>query len=229
MLRGLEADYRLSEMAILVRTNAQTRAFEDRFNQLQVPYLLVGGVRFYERAEIKDLVAYLRFTRNPHDALSFDRVLNRPPRGIGKKTRDSLLALAAEAGKSPWDVIAAGDLPGVPTRGAKALRHFHQQMSPVIEAAPDLPLPALLDRLLDATAYTDLFDEDDEDDRSRFSRTSTSSAPGVQEFTESHGYVPSVPGWGNGSTEEDLLTAFLDHVALWSLIPTPSRASLESR
>ena len=206
LLRGLEVDHRLSEMAVLVRTNAQTRAFEDRFNRLQLPYLLVGGVRFYERAEIKDLVAYLRFTRNPHDALSFDRVLNRPPRGIGQKTREGLLSLATEAKESTWEILETGHLPGINTRGAKALARFHRQMSPVIEAAGDLPLPALLDRLLDVTAYTDLFDPDDEDDQSRLENIDEFRSS-VQEFTEAHAF---------GSTEEDLLTAFLDHVALVS-------------
>ena len=216
LLRGLETDLRLSEMAVLVRTNAQTRAFEDRFNQLQMPYLLVGGVRFYERLEIKDLVAYLRFTRNPHDALSFDRVLNRPPRGIGQKTRNGLLALAAEAGTSPWTVLeAGGDLPGVPARGAKALRRFHLALAPVVEAADDLPLPALLDRLLDITAYIDLFDPDDEDGQARRENIDEFRSS-VQEFTEAHGFVPSAPLRWDGSTEEDLLTAFLDHVALVS-------------
>ncbi len=206
LLRGLESDHRLSEMAVLVRTNAQTRAFEDRFNQLQLPYLLVGGVRFYERAEIKDLVAYLRFVRNPHEALSFDRVLNRPPRGIGQKTRDGLLSLAAEASKSAWDTLAAGNLTGVPSRGAKALMRFYHQMSLLIEAAEDLPLPRLLDRVLDTTAYTDLFNPDDEDDQSRLENIDEFRSS-VQEFTEAHAF---------GSTEEDLLTAFLDHVALVS-------------
>ena len=207
VIRGLQGKYSLSDMAVLVRTNAQTRAFEDRFLRDGIGYQLVGGVRFYERAEIKDVIAYLRFARNPHDALSFDRVLNRPPRGIGAKTRQGLVAQAAEAGKSAWEMLAAGSgLSGIPARGAKALVRFRDQMAPIVEAASDLPLPTLLDRLLDATAYTDLFDPDDEDDRTRLENIDELRS-GVQEFTEAHGY---------GSTEEDLLTAFLDHVSLVS-------------
>ncbi|MCP3963128.1 MAG: UvrD-helicase domain-containing protein [bacterium] len=206
VIRGLQGRYSLSDMAVLVRTNAQTRAFEDRFLRDGIGYQLVGGVRFYERAEIKDVIAYLRFARNPHDALSFDRIINRPPRGIGAKTREGLVAQAAEAGKSAWETLEAGGLVGVPARGAKALARFHTQMAPVIEAASDLPLPSLLDRLLDATSYTDLFDPDDEDDRTRLENIDELRS-GVQEFTEAHGY---------GSTEEDLLTAFLDHVSLVS-------------
>ena len=69
-----------------MRTNAQTRAFEDEFFRARVPYSLIGGVRFYERAEIKDVIAYLRVIRNPRDNFSLLRILNQPPRGIGKTT-----------------------------------------------------------------------------------------------------------------------------------------------
>ena len=77
--QGMRPETPWSEMAILVRTNAQTRAFEEELVRQQVPYELVGGVRFYERAEIKDLVAYLRIIHNPRDNFSFLRILNQPP------------------------------------------------------------------------------------------------------------------------------------------------------
>ena len=83
-------------MAVLMRTNAQTRAFEEEMMRRGLPYELVGGVRFYERAEIKDLVAYLRLIRNPSDNLAILRVLNQPPRGIGKASRGILQAEADE-------------------------------------------------------------------------------------------------------------------------------------
>ncbi|MEM7582561.1 MAG: UvrD-helicase domain-containing protein [Acidobacteriota bacterium] len=206
LLQGFEGAYRTSEMAVLVRTNAQTRAFEDRFLRQGLAYQLVGGVRFYERSEIKDLLAYLRFVRNPQDNMSFERIVNRPPRGIGKKTLDGLLALAAENGQAAWDTLSEGELLGIPPRGAKALERFREQILPVIEAAQELPLPMVLDRLLEATAYTDLFDEKDEEGQMRLENIDEFRS-GVQEFAESHGY---------GSTEEDLLTAFLDHVSLAS-------------
>ncbi len=206
LLQSLAGDHRHSEMAVLVRTNAQTRAFEDRFLRQGVPYQLVGGVRFYERAEIKDLMAYLRFVRNPMDNMSFERIVNRPPRGIGKKTLDGLLAMAAETGQAAWDTLSKDKLVGIPPRGAKALARFREQMTPVIEAAVELPLPTVLDRLLEATAYTEQFDEHDDEGQMRLENIDEFRS-GVQEFAESHGY---------GSTEEDLLTAFLDHVSLAS-------------
>ena len=77
-------------MAVLVRTNAQTRSLEDELLRKEVPYTLVGGVRFYERAEIKDLIAYLRVLRNPRDGISLLRILNVPARGIGKGTQNNV-------------------------------------------------------------------------------------------------------------------------------------------
>ena len=74
------------EIAVLVRTNAQTRALEEELLRTRTPYVLIGGTRFYERAEIKDVVAYLRVLWDPRDELSMARIMNQPPRGIGKAT-----------------------------------------------------------------------------------------------------------------------------------------------
>lgn len=206
-LRALAAEHRLSDLAVLVRTNAQTRAFEDEFFQQQVPYTLVGGVRFYERAEIKDLVAYLRLLRNPRDGFSLARILNQPPRGIGKATQELLEREAASRGVPAWDLLATDDLGAFPARAAQALRAFRALIGELAEAAAELPLPALLDRLLSATRYAELYQRPDAEDEARLEniREFLSAA---QAFTESR-------SWGQ-EAEEELLTAFLDHVALVS-------------
>ena len=80
-----------------MRTNAQTRAIEDELLKREIPYSLVGGVRFYDRAEIKDLVAYLRVLRNPRDNFSLGRIINQPPRSIGKSTLELLRDRAVAA------------------------------------------------------------------------------------------------------------------------------------
>ncbi|MEM9598324.1 MAG: UvrD-helicase domain-containing protein, partial [Acidobacteriota bacterium] len=123
---SLHAKMPWGQMAVLVRTNAQSRALEDAFLRRGVPYTLVAGVRFYERAEIKDLVAYLRLLRNPRDTLSFDRVLNRPTRGIGKTTQNQLRRLAAERSTHPWDVLQNDELlsASFAARASRALRGF---------------------------------------------------------------------------------------------------------
>ncbi len=145
-------------MAVLVRTNAQTRAIEDEMLKREIPYSLVGGVRFYDRAEIKDLVAYLRVLRNPRDNFSLARIFNQPPRGIGKSTQELLRDRAVQLGQPVWDVLYLDDLGTLPARSATSLRKFRNLIVGLQDAAKELPLPALLDRLLKDTGYADLYD-----------------------------------------------------------------------
>ena len=204
-LQRLRNNYRLGEMAILVRTNAQTRAIEDELLAKEIPYSLVGGVRFYDRAEIKDLVAYLRVLRNPRDNFSLMRIVNQPPRGIGKSTLELLRDRAVQLGQPLWDVLYLDDLGTLPARSATALRKFRDLIVGLQHTASEMPLPALLDRLLEATRYTDLYKDDDAEDQARLEniREFLSAA---QEFTETNSY--------NSGSDQDLLTSFLDHVAL---------------
>jgi DNA helicase-2/ATP-dependent DNA helicase PcrA len=205
-LRDLARHVRLRDMAVLVRTNAQTRALEDELLKREVPYSLVGGVRFYDRAEIKDLVAYLRVLRNPRDNFSLGRIFNQPPRGIGKSTLEMLREQALQLGQPLWDVIYLDQLGALPARSAAAVRRFRDLIVGLQEAAAELPLPALLDRLLAATGYADLYRQDDPEDQARLEniRELLSAA---QQFTEANSY---------NRGDADLLTAFLDHVSLVS-------------
>jgi DNA helicase-2/ATP-dependent DNA helicase PcrA len=205
-LRGASRHIRLRDMAVLVRTNAQTRALEDELLKREVPYSLVGGVRFYDRAEIKDLVAYLRVLRNPRDSFSLGRIFNQPPRGIGKSTLEMLRDQAQQLGQPLWDVIYLDQLGSLPARSAAAVRRFRDLIVGLQQAAAELPLPALLDRLLAATGYADLYRQDDPEDQARLEniRELLSAA---QEFTEANSY---------NRGDADLLTGFLDHVSLVS-------------
>ncbi|HSK75676.1 MAG TPA: UvrD-helicase domain-containing protein [Thermoanaerobaculia bacterium] len=203
-LQRLRHNYKLGDMAVLVRTNAQTRAIEDELLSREIPYSLVGGVRFYDRAEIKDLVAYLRVIRNPRDNFSLMRIVNQPPRGIGKATLELLRDRAVHLGQPIWDVLYLDDLGTLPARSATSLRKFRDLIVGLQESSADLPLPALLDRLLSATAYTDLFRKDDPEDVARLENINEFLSA-AQEFTESNSY---------NRGDEDLLTAFLDHIAL---------------
>jgi DNA helicase-2/ATP-dependent DNA helicase PcrA len=205
-IRALRNRYKLGEMGILVRTNAQTRAIEDELLKREIPYSLVGGTRFYDRSEIKDLVAYLRVLRNPRDNFSLLRIVNQPPRGIGKSTLELLRDRAVQLGQPLWDVLYLDDLGSLPQRSATALRKFRDLIVGLQEASQELPLPAVLDRLLADTAYIDLFRKDDSEDMARIEniREFLSAA---QEFTEGSSY---------NSSDQDLLTSFLDHIALVS-------------
>jgi DNA helicase-2/ATP-dependent DNA helicase PcrA len=206
-LQRLRHNYKLSEMAILVRTNAPTRAIADELLAREIPYSLVGGVRFYDRAEIKDIVAYLRVLRNPRDNFSLMRVVNQPPRGIGKSTLELLRDRAVQLGQPLWDVLYLDDLGSLPARSATALRRFRDLIVGLQQTAGSLPLPALLDRLLETTAYKDLYNKDDSEDLARLENIEEFLSA-AQEFTEANSY--------NNASDEDLLTSFLDHIALVS-------------
>ncbi|MCM2268731.1 MAG: UvrD-helicase domain-containing protein [Thermoanaerobaculia bacterium] len=202
----LRGRHELTDLAILVRTNAQTRAFEDEFFRARIPYTLVGGVRFYERAEIKDVVAYLRVLRNPRDNFSLLRILNQPPRGIGKTTVALVAEQAAQAGGVLWDVLELDRLGGFPARAAAALRGFRDLVRKLRAAADELPLPALLDLLFAETGYLTSLRPELEEDQARLENL-RELASAAQAFTESRAFA---------SGDDDLLTAFLDQVALVS-------------
>ncbi|MEM9290300.1 MAG: UvrD-helicase domain-containing protein [Acidobacteriota bacterium] len=199
----------LDQMAVLVRTNAQTRSLEDEFLRRNLPYELVGGTRFYDRAEIRDVVAYLRVLKNPHNDIAFSRILNQPPRGIGKNTRKLLEDRARDLGQPLWDVLRLDDLGTFPNRAAKALLGFRDLLLELQRLAEALPLPALLDQLLEATGYLKLYDANDPDQRPRLENLEELRSA-AQQFTESIAY--------RSEDEEatDPLAAFLDRVALVS-------------
>jgi DNA helicase II / ATP-dependent DNA helicase PcrA len=112
------------DFAVLYRTNAQSRSIEDVFRRAGIPYRLFGGVAFYQRKEIKDVLAYLRLLVNLNDEVSLRRVINYPTRGIGAKTEDRLVAYSREQGISLWQVLERVDEVGLPSRARKAVEQF---------------------------------------------------------------------------------------------------------
>ncbi len=113
--------------AVLYRTNSQSRLVEEALRRYNIRYTMVGGFSFYERAEIKDLLSYLRLVRNPHDSMALQRVINTPARGIGKTTLETLERLGLETGTSTWDAIGAAiGNRLIPTRALMALESFRQ-------------------------------------------------------------------------------------------------------
>src|SRR5580693_390418 len=113
--------------AVLYRTNSQSRLVEEALRRYNISYTMVGGFSFYERAEIKDLLSYLRLIRNPHDSMALQRIINTPARGIGKTTLETLERLALETGQSTWDAVAAAIANRlIPARALAALESFRQ-------------------------------------------------------------------------------------------------------
>ena len=118
---------REAHCAVLYRTNSQSRLVEEALRRYNIRYTMVGGFSFYERAEIKDLLSYLRLVRNPHDSVALQRVINTPVRGIGKTTLETLERLALETGASTWDAIGAALTNRlIPNRALTAIESFRQ-------------------------------------------------------------------------------------------------------
>jgi DNA helicase-2/ATP-dependent DNA helicase PcrA len=154
-IRALHAegrDYR--DVAVFYRTNAQSRVLEDALRRASIPHLIVGGVRFYERREVKDVVAYLRLIANPFDDVAFRRAVAAPARGIGKATLDRL-AEAARVARQP--LLAACATPPVDITGKprRVLEEFARLIAHLAERRGGLAVPALIDLVCAASGYRD--------------------------------------------------------------------------
>src|SRR5207253_8682084 len=121
----VDQGFSANEIAVFYRTNAQSRVLEDVLVRQGVAYQVIGGPRFYERAEVKDLIAYLQVIDNPYDAVSLLRIANKPRRGVGDTTVARLQTYADTHGISLWEAIGRADEAGVGAAPLKALRAFH--------------------------------------------------------------------------------------------------------
>jgi len=142
--------------AILYRTNAQSRAFEEVLVQYGVPYTVVGGLRFYDRREVKDVLAYLRVIANPDDTISLKRIINTPRRGIGKATIDRLEAAASQLSTSLWQALIDETLvQTVAGRSAKPVVAFAQMLKQWQERASELPASEIVQGILEDSGYVE--------------------------------------------------------------------------
>ena len=149
-----EGDYRLGDIAVLYRTNAQSRALEEVLLRRGVPYRLIGGLRFYERREVKDVMAYLRLIANPQESLSFSRIVNVPRRKLGEKSLAQLGYWADAHGMTAWDALTRLDEMSELTPGARgALSDFRDLIDEVRAASQERRLVETIDLLLLRTAY----------------------------------------------------------------------------
>jgi DNA helicase II / ATP-dependent DNA helicase PcrA len=154
--KAKRAGRKYSHMAILVRASFQMRAFEERFVMLQIPYKVVGGPRFFERAEIRDAHAYLRLIQSPDDDLAFERIVNTPKRGIGDTSVQKLLQIARLEGISTVDaarVIIGGD--DLPARTRTALSNFLRDLDRWRALAATTPHQRVMEAVLEESGYTD--------------------------------------------------------------------------
>ena len=157
------------DCAIMYRVNAQSRALEEAFMRYGVPYKLVGGTRFYQRREIKDLIAYLRLILNPNDNISLTRIINVPGRGIGRRTVSELSAWA-NAGDislcSALQMITENKGPSLAPRASRALTSFYSMINELIDKSRELNLSRLLDEVVERSGYRDyILNEEGGEDR----------------------------------------------------------------
>jgi DNA helicase-2/ATP-dependent DNA helicase PcrA len=183
-----------ADIAILVRASFQMRAFEERFVMLQIPYVVVGGPRFFERAEIRDAIAYLRLIQSEDDDLAFERIINVPKRGIGDATVQKLLQQARLAGVSVMravrDLVDTDELPG---RSKTPLIAFLRDYDRWVEQSKSVKAEVVLDTLLTDSGYYDM---------QRADKTSGQSR------------LDNLKELGDSMAAFDNLEAFLEHVAL---------------
>lgn len=141
------------DFAILYRTNAQSRVMEEVLVKANIPYQIVGGIRFYERKEIKDLLAYLRLVANPHDDLSLTRIINVPKRGLGKTTVDRLSRYAAQNGMSLYQAMGEGEHIGLQKRFVQTLESFRCMIGELAAKVDELTVTELTEEVLERTGY----------------------------------------------------------------------------
>jgi DNA helicase-2/ATP-dependent DNA helicase PcrA len=143
------------EIAVFYRVNAQSRVLEDTLVRFEVPYQVIGGTKFYDRAEIKDVIAYLSLIANPADSVAFARIVNSPRRGIGERTRGRVLSHANTIGATVWEAFAEPErVPGLGAAAVRSLRRFADVMESLRERADrDDSVAGLLEATLAESGY----------------------------------------------------------------------------
>jgi DNA helicase-2/ATP-dependent DNA helicase PcrA len=149
----VEGGYSQSEIAVVYRTNAQSRVLEDVLVRQGVAYQVIGGPRFYERAEVKDLIAYLQVIDNPYDAVSLTRIANKPRRGVGDTSLGRLQTLATGEGISLWEAMTRFEEAGVAPASQKNVQAFVNLMHSLMAGALDMSVAEVVERVLERSGY----------------------------------------------------------------------------
>lgn len=148
--------FKLSDIAILYRTNAQSRVMEEVFLKSNIEYGIVGGTKFYDRKEIKDMLAYLRLISNPDDDISLQRVINVPKRGIGSSSLDKIASFADVHDLSFYQALESIELIGLSPKTTKAAREFYNLISNYTRMQEFLPVTELVEEVLDKSGYREM-------------------------------------------------------------------------
>ena len=200
-------NFTYNDIALLYRTNAQSRMFEEKFMQAGIPYIIIGGLKFYDRKEIKDITAYLHVTANPRDNVHLMRIINTPRRGLGTTNLNRLSAFADDYGLSILEVVADENLlkqvDGLTPRFRAAVRNFAAMMMSFTESAKNFSVDNLIKIILEESGYLKMLREDRENGK----QENISREENLGEFVDSaKEFVEQNP---HGTLED-----FLNHVAL---------------
>lgn len=195
------------EIAILYRTNAQSRVLEEKFMQSEIPYIIIGGLKFYERKEIKDILAYLRLIVNPHDNMSFQRIINVPRRGFGPINIARLAEFAAQNEISIFDVISKEEnlrhVPQLSPRMRQRLRDFAAMIISFGESQRNFSLHEFINTVINETGYLAMLKEGED----------AQKAENISRIENLDAFVNSATDFEN-LTDDATLEEFLNHVAL---------------
>nr|WP_276858598.1 UvrD-helicase domain-containing protein [Intestinimonas timonensis] len=203
ILAGYSQGKAWRDNAVLYRMNAQSNQIEQAFKRNGVPYRIIGGIRFFDRAEVKDMLAYLCALNNPADDLRLSRIINVPARGIGQKTVDTAQAIAAQEGKSLWEVVKNARAYPDLSKAAAKLAQFTDLMDGLRKLAGELSLPDFYEEVLARTGYAVALEaKNTVEDRTRLEN--------VRELlTSINNYLENAEG-------EPSLSGFLDEIALYT-------------
>ena len=203
ILADYSAGRKWKDHAVLYRMNAQSNQIEQAFKRNGVPYRIIGGIRFFDRAEVKDMLAYLCVVNNPGDDLRLSRIINNPPRGIGAATIERAQAIAAAEGRSLWEVVRhPRDWPEL-QKAAPRLGQFAELIEELQRLSGELDLPAFYEELVQRTGYAVMLEQKNTvEDRTRLENV--------------HELLSSIQNYLENAEDTPSLAGFLDEIALYT-------------
>ena len=191
--------------AVLYRTHALSNTLERQLAQAGIPYRIYGGLRFFDRKEIKDIVSYMCVVNNPFDILRFTRIINEPKRGIGAQTLADITAISLDLGISPLEVLRTADSYPAIAKRAKVLQEAADIFDRLQEAAETMPLDAFYDTLLETSGYMDMLRAEGEEGENR-----------IENIKELKTSILSYINTAENEGDEPTLSGFLEEISLYT-------------